>query len=369
MRQTWRKQPLGLSPAKRSNRATGGGLRFLPAYSFFSTTKLLLRERGEAGLIWSMSGKRSRVYVVVGPRHKRGAADVLRALLPWLRQRARVVRVDDGEKNSLREADADLAVVFGGDGTMLSVARRLRGNPLPVLGVNLGRLGFLTEVYPEEFKTVMPRVLRGEYRLSPRMMLSCRVTPAGGKQRRREYVALNDVVIQRRPHGSTLLEVRVAVSGEEIAQHIGDGLIVATATGSTAYNLSAGGPILSERLKAFTVVPICPHTLANRPIVVAGNETIEIAADSRSGEGFAFVVDGRDMCSLPGGSEVVVSRAACKFNLIEPGCRGRYEIIREKLHWAGWVDNNASARRGSAAGRREKRNAPPHNEKSKGRGT
>jgi NAD+ kinase len=311
--------------------------------------------------------------LVVSTRHVAEVRALLREVLPWLRKRIRVVGVDRDGGHSLREVRADLVVVLGGDGTILSVARRLAGNPVPVLGVNLGRMGFLAEVSPNEFRKVMPKILRGRYLLSPRMMLRCRVMPKKKHGVEREYAALNDVVIQRNVNSRTLLAVRVAVSGEEVATHMSDGLIVATATGSTAYNLSAGGPILSERLKAFTIVPICPHTLANRPIVLSGEEVIQVAADSRGGDGFVFVVDGCPLGTLPGGSQVEISRAPHEFNLVTPGTRGRYEIIRDKLNWAGWVKDGTHesflvANPGSIAKRKNTRRGERKAKRGKGKG-
>jgi NAD+ kinase len=279
-----------------------------------------------------------RVYVLANSRRKPGCAEVLRDLLPWLREVSNVIKVDTGDDSDLSKIKADLVIVFGGDGSILAAARRLRANPIPVFGVNLGRLGFLAETSPSELKATLPWVLRGDYVLSPRMMLHVRVTDMNGKAtaKPREYFALNDAVLLRLPKAS-LMTVDVRVSGEEVARYKGDGLIVSTATGSTGYSLSAGGPILSERLKAMIVTPICPHTLANRPIVLSGEETLEISAETRTGSPVELVLDGQTSVSLTSGTLVKVARAPFEFNLVTVGRKGRYEIIRDKLHWAGWV--------------------------------
>lgn len=291
----------------------------------------------------------TRIYVIANPKHKLAVVPVLQEVLPWLRRQAAVVKVDQDSNSNLRHIKADLLLVFGGDGSILAAARRLHGNPIPVLGVNLGHLGFLSEVSAGELKRALPRILRGEYVLSPRMMLLALVPvftsrgasagspPSGGRKLRvREYVVLNDAVILRMPH-SAMISVDVRVSGEPVARYKGDGLIVSTATGSTGYNLSAGGPILSERLKALIVTPVCPHTLANRPIVLSGEETVDVCAETRTGAPVELILDGQVGCRLPSGAVVTIGRAPYEFNLVTVGRKGRYEIIRDKLHWAGWV--------------------------------
>ena len=295
-----------------------------------------------------------RIYVIANPKHKPDVTDALEGLLPWMRKCADIVKVDQGGEGGLSGLKADLVLVFGGDGSILSAARRLRGNPIPVFGVNLGHLGFMAEIEAHELPKMLPRILGGEYVLSRRMMLLvCVVAPPhpilsplgrGKRDGRRhssrrgagEYVALNDAVIQRLPR-ARMISVDVRVSGEEVAVYKGDGLIVSTATGSTGYNLSAGGPILSERLKALIVTPICPHTLANRPIVLSGDETVEVCVTTRTGEPVELIMDGQVSCTLPSGAVVEIGRAPYEFNLVTVGRKGRYEIIRDKLHWAGWV--------------------------------
>ncbi|HEY3320381.1 MAG TPA: NAD(+)/NADH kinase [Planctomycetota bacterium] len=282
-----------------------------------------------------------RVYIIANPKRKPGVVPILKELLPWLRKIATIVKVDQNGESDLSRIHADMVLVFGGDGTILSAARRLYGNPVPVFGVNLGRLGFLAQTSPAEVKKVLPAVLRGKYVLSPRMMLNVRVTGKPGQASAkpvREFVALNDAVLLRQPKAS-MMTIDVRVSGQEVARYRGDGLIVSTATGSTGYSLSAGGPILSESLKAFVVTPICAHTLANRPIVLSHEESLEICAESMTGSPVELVMDGQTSCSLSSGTCVTVSRAPFECNLVTLGRKGRYEIIRDKLHWAGWVNH------------------------------
>jgi NAD+ kinase len=276
-----------------------------------------------------------KLHLVTNAKRKPELAAAMRQALPWLRRVARLTGVDFHVRKSLHRVRADLLLVFGGDGTMLAVARALAGNPIPVLGVNLGQLGFLAEVDYHDLKEALPQVLVDQYVLSPRMMLRAHTVSRSGK-RGPEDLALNDAVLLRMPK-ATLMTVGVSVSGEEVARYRGDGLIVSTATGSTAYSLSAGGPILSERLKAFIVVPICAHTLANRPVVLSGDETVEMTPQTRAGESVELVLDGQVSHHLASGTRVIVARAPFEFNLVTLGRKGRYEIIRDKLHWAGWV--------------------------------
>jgi NAD+ kinase len=279
----------------------------------------------------------SKLYVIADAKRKPGILPILNELLPWLRKAGTVVKVDKSGDSDLSRIKADIILVFGGDGSILAVARRLRGNPIPVFGVNMGQLGFLAETSPADLKKTLPWVLRGDYVLSPRMMLEISVAGMSGNSRdTKRFLALNDAVLLRLPKAS-MMAVDVRVSGEEVARYKGDGLIVSTATGSTGYSLSAGGPILSERLKAMIITPICPHTLANRPIVLSGEESIEIKAETRSGNSVELVKDGQVSYSLRSGTAVKVQKAPYEFNLITVGRKGRYEIIRDKLHWAGWV--------------------------------
>jgi NAD+ kinase len=276
-----------------------------------------------------------RLFIIANAKRKPELAAALKKAEPWLRRIARVVGMDLQGRSDLSRVHADLLLIFGGDGTMLAAARALKGNPVPVLGVNMGQLGFLSELNYHELKLVLPEVLNGDFVLSPRMMLEARVLRPGGALGP-AIPALNDAVVLRMPK-ATLMTVSVSVSGEEVARYRGDGLIVSTATGSTGYSLSAGGPILSERLKAFIVVPICPHTLANRPIVLSGDERIEVRPETRRGESLEVVLDGQVSRRVGSGTRIVIQKAPYEFNIAALGRKGRYEIIRDKLHWAGWV--------------------------------
>ncbi len=277
-----------------------------------------------------------RVLIIAHTRLKPETVPVLVNVLPGIRKMAQVIKVVTSLTSDLAAVKADLIIAFGGDGTLLSIARRLKGNPIPVLGVNLGQMGFLAEVDQQDLQEVLPDVLADRFVRSTRMMLRARVEPTTRRGRVREFLALNDAVILRPPRGA-MMSLSLMVSGEPVAQYKGDGMIVSSPTGSTGYSLSAGGPILSERLKALTVVPICAHTLASRPIVLSGDETVEVQAMTRSGLPVELLMDGQASCAMRSGTRVVIEKAPYEFHLVTVGKKGRYEIIRDKLHWAGWV--------------------------------
>ncbi|MCX7805939.1 MAG: NAD(+)/NADH kinase [Planctomycetota bacterium] len=274
---------------------------------------------------------RRSVYIMLNP-DKPDAEETVRAILPFLRRRAEVLGVDRDRAGSLKSLTCDLLIVVGGDGTILSAARRLEGAPIPTIGINVGHTGFLAEASPSEARKVLAAALDGRARISRRMMLECEVRRGG---RARVYHALNDVVVTRGSH-SKLITLDLRINGESVSNYSGDGLVISTATGSTAYCLSAGGPILSERVDAFILCPICAHTLANRAIVVAGDEHVRIAPVSRGGR-MECAIDGQIFIPLRDGDALDVSKSGREFLLVTLGRRGRYEVIRDKLHWAGWV--------------------------------
>jgi NAD+ kinase len=195
----------------------------------------------------------------------RASPSVKRAL-PAVRKRLDVVAVDLAEKLDLSSAQADLVLVFGGDGSFLYVAHRLKTNPIPVLGVNFGRLGWLAELQPDELEEGLDAFVAGRYRVSDRSRLRCEHRL--GKRVVDEGLALNDVVVGRATLGK-MVEIDVRIDGQSAITVAGDGLIVSTAAGSTAHALSAGGPLLVPGLNAVVLVPICPHALGNRPLVVS----------------------------------------------------------------------------------------------------
>ncbi|HSH68861.1 MAG TPA: NAD(+)/NADH kinase [Deferrisomatales bacterium] len=225
----------------------------------------------------------------------------------------------------------DLVVVLGGDGTLLSAVRALAGCEVPVLGVNLGRLGFLTEIALDELYPALERVLAGEIRTEPRTMLTCAVARAGRTVA--TYQVLNDVVLNNGAL-ARISDFSVRVDGCRVSNYRSDGFIVSTPTGSTAYNLSAGGPIVSPDLAAFVLTPICPHTLTHRPILVPDSAVVEICLEFKNGEVY-LTLDGQQGVELAVGDVVRVARAAHRVLLVRSPERDFFQVLRSKLHWGG----------------------------------
>jgi NAD+ kinase len=221
--------------------------------------------------------------------------------------------------------EADLALAFGGDGTLISVARRLEATGIPILGVNLGHLGFLAELSVDELEDGIDRVLAGSCEVSERMMF-CVQTPGAG-----EVVALNDVVVARGPL-SRMLSFEVSCSRQLVSQYDGDGLIVSTPTGSTAYSVSAGGPLVAPGVSAMIVVPICPHTLAAKPLVLNAHEALEIRVLS-GGEEAHLTIDGQINQTVRPGERVRICRHERVARLVTLGTHDWFGMLREKLHW------------------------------------
>ncbi len=278
------------------------------------------------------------VGIATKPRRPE-AAEVVRGLLAWLEARGCRALIDEETAGLLGRADglprarlteqADLMVVLGGDGTLLAVARTAGPREVPVLGVNLGALGFLAEIPLDELYPVLGAVLDGEVRPTRRLMLLCGVERGG--RRVAEYVALNDAVINKGAM-SRIIDLETSINGEYVTTYRADGLIVSTPTGSTAYCLSAGGPILYPTLGALVLTPICPHTLTNRPLVVPDDVTIEIEQGSASEE-VSLTLDGQIGFQLQHRDAVVVRRAPRMLPLITSPKRNYFEVLRTKLKW------------------------------------
>jgi NAD+ kinase len=226
---------------------------------------------------------------------------------------------------------ADVLVVFGGDGTILQAARQAARDGIPILGVNLGGFGFLAEVQDRAVDDALLRVLAGDYRVDERMMLQAQVRRADHVVR--EPLALNDVVVTKSGY-ARLLRIRTDINDIHLATHRADGLIVATPTGSTAYSLSAGGPILHPDLDAIVLTPICAHTLNARAVVLSGTETVTIRVEP-TGAPSVLTVDGQEGHPLEPDDVVRVARAPCRARLVRLGRTGFYQLLRTKLSWGG----------------------------------
>jgi len=222
----------------------------------------------------------------------------------------------------------DLVVVLGGDGTLLSVARNLE-HAVPILGVNLGTLGFLTEVGRAELYPALVDLLAGDYRIEERALLDVRLERAGGGGA--SWRVLNDAVITKSAL-ARIVELTYRIDGNLLAACRSDGLIISTPTGSTAYNLSAGGPILDPHLPVVVLTPICPHTLTLRPVVVPDSSLIEVTLETPREEVF-LTLDGQEGAPLDQGDRVRVRRSEARVRLVKTTGRGFFDGLRDKLHW------------------------------------
>lgn len=221
----------------------------------------------------------------------------------------------------------DLVVVLGGDGTYLEAVRRLGGRKIPILGVNLGSLGFLTVFRAEDLYRAIELTLTGKMEVRPRAMIKARVRSRG--RTAIEFTALNDMVIERGAH-SHLINVSISIDALLIGSVKADGLIIASPTGSTAYNLAAGGPILHPQVSAFVVTPICPHSLTNRPLILPGDNRISFRLKEES-ERATLTVDGQKVAQLKFGDEILVERHSSDHLVLRQPSHNYFNLLREKL--------------------------------------
>lgn len=225
---------------------------------------------------------------------------------------------------------ADLLLVFGGDGTMLRALRENHGSPTPILGINVGRLGFLTAVPNDQLADALAKVWANDFTIAPTPLVAATVRSRGELI---ETTALNDIVIS---HGavSRIIELEVSVDGEALTRYRGDGLIVSSPAGSTAYSLSAGGPIVSPAASVFVISPICPHALSNRSVIVDLSTTVEVKVLSEQME-IIVAADGQMHASVCAGDIITIHRARRTVNLLHLGGWSFFGTVRRKLHWSG----------------------------------
>jgi NAD+ kinase len=280
--------------------------------------------------------KIGRVGFVIKP-HAPGVEAVLRGLVDYLGERGVSSVLEDAAARKLgrargvtREAlpeKVDLVVVLGGDGTLLSVAHKAARAGVPVMGVNLGRLGFLTEIPVSEARLALDSMLMGEAEsvISPRRLIEARC-------RRKVHLCLNDVVINKGAL-SRMVQIAIRIDGKEVAVLKADGVIVATPTGSTAYSLAAGGPIVQPRVPAIVLSPICPHTLTFRPMVISAGSTIGLKLIT-DGEEVYLTLDGQRGAHLKKNDEVEVRTSPLELKLVTSPKRNYFDLVKEKLGWA-----------------------------------
>jgi len=229
-------------------------------------------------------------------------------------------------------SDVDMVLVLGGDGTLIGMADCIAeaGSGTPILGVNFGSLGFLTEVTLPELYRSLEHALNGRAYIEERMMLRATTTNRGDVLTR--SIALNDAVVTKTAR-SRMIDLSVYVGDEFVTRVRADGLIIATPTGSTAYNLSAGGPIVQPKVDAMIITPIAPHTLTNRPIVIPGSSTVRVQPTMDARDEIVFTLDGQSTFPVHPGDEICVARAAKPLRLIRPTTRSYFEVLRTKLKW------------------------------------
>ncbi len=280
-------------------------------------------------------GRIRTVGLVVKRDHPR-ATNLAKRIVAFLARRRVKVLLDEEARlpgaalrtKAALAREADLIVVLGGDGTLLSVARRADAR-VPILGVNMGELGFLTEVAEPEAMEMLARVLAGRFEIDRRMAVSA-VLERGGKIIRR-FRALNDVVVSNGAR-ARIIRLRVSVDGLPVTSYKADGLIVATPTGSTAYSLSAGGPIVEPTVQVLLLSPISPHTLSNRPMVLRPEAVVRITLASGQ-QDVVLTIDGQDSMPLEGNDVVSVRRARSAVSLVHSPDRTYYDVLRSKLGW------------------------------------
>jgi NAD+ kinase len=280
------------------------------------------------------------VGIIARPRRE-DIARVVPPLVAWLRARGAKIICDSetgecigalaGETLKREElpAGSDLLIVLGGDGTLLSAARLAAAPKVPILAVNLGGLGFLTTVSQDEIYVMLEEIFANKHRVSERVMLEAEIVRRGEVIRRQ--IALNDAVLNKAAL-ARIMDLELRVDDEYVTTYKADGLILSTPTGSTAYSLAAGGPIVYPIVEAFVVTPICPHTLTNRPLVIPDSAKIEI--DFKAEDDSVFLtLDGQVGVELSQGDRIRVQKAPEKLYLVRPAKKRYYEILRSKLKW------------------------------------
>ena len=274
----------------------------------------------------------------MGP-HKPEAMKVVHDLLDWCRLRGVELRAQGAlaeqigcsalaEENGRLAEEIDLLIVLGGDGTMLGAARLIGTRPIPVLGVNFGWLGYLTEFTLKELFPTLEAVAEGHFSIDHRLMIDVTLWRGGAEVLTQS--ALNEAVVNGSP--ARMIEFDCYIDGMMVTTFRADGMIVATATGSTAYSLSAGGPIVHPGVPAILLTPICPHMLSNRPVVVPGTSRVDIVFDGVKDE-LRLTIDGQIVVDLQPEDRVVIQRSETTFRLISPTNRNYFQVLRTKLKW------------------------------------
>jgi len=282
---------------------------------------------------------------IISKQNKPEAIALIGDLLSWLRDRDIEVYIEDDIKKILSPSpsgsnlnylkrdeipkNVEMIIVLGGDGTLLSVARLVGDNDVSILGVNLGGLGFLTEITLEELYLVLEKIFKGDFTTDKRVLLNASVIRR--EERLAEFTVLNDAVINKGAL-ARIIDIETTINGEYLTTFKSDGLIISTPTGSTAYNLSAGGPIVYPSLHCIIITPICPHTLTNRPIMIPDDVVIRSILKTKQQE-VLLTLDGQQGFVLEYEDVIEVKKSKCSIRLIKSPYRHYFELLREKLKW------------------------------------
>lgn len=278
---------------------------------------------------------------IIAKDDSEAVSQTVRQLVDFLRQKSCEVLFDQSTEGLIENTSSvsretlaqqsDLAIVVGGDGTFLSAVRSLADYGTPVLGINLGRLGFLVDISPDTMLEHLQQILDGQYVDESRFLLEAEVIRSGETVARAD--AFNDVVVHIRDV-ARMIEFETYINGQFVNFQRSDGLVISTPTGSTAYALSSGGPLLHATLDAMVLVPICPHTLSNRPLVINANSTVEVVIGDSKQTTSQVTFDGQTAFDVIAGDKIVVRKKQNIIHLIHPASYDYYDILRAKLHWS-----------------------------------
>jgi len=272
------------------------------------------------------------------------ATDILGRLIPWLRKQNYHIFLDTGTAAIINETSsyekreisqqADLLIVLGGDGTLLSIARAAHPHNIPILAVNLGSLGFLAEISIDELYPTLENILAGKFEIENRMLLNACIWRNGEKVE--DHNVLNDVVINKGAV-ARIISLQVLVNGQYMTSYRADGLIIATPTGSTAYSLSAGGPIIHPSMHTLVLSPICPFTLTNRSILIPDQSIIQVKLAAEYDD-VRVTLDGQEGYDMRAGDILKIKKTKTSLQLIRGPNKNYYQILRDKLHWGSQSD-------------------------------
>jgi NAD+ kinase len=268
-----------------------------------------------------------RIFVL-GNGSRAGVEEEATRLRPLLEAHCQIVVLDLRQEKDLSGQSADLALVLGGDGAILRAARQMGYQQVPVLGVNLGKLGFLADLSPSDLRSCIPMVAAGNYRVTRHLMFECLVESPQGRQ---TYLGLNEVLVRAGPP-YCLVDLDLLVDSEKASEFRGDGLLISTPVGSTAHSLSAGGPILGQEMDAFVITPICPHALTSRPVVDTAQKMYSMVI-RQCAAAAVLIIDGQEIGTLSAEHRITVRKAPVAFGLVKVPGHSYYGTLRNKLRW------------------------------------